>query len=88
MHKLIMITGEVGGYKIKEPWTWKRFLNLIKVLGILAIIILIIWFFPPTREWLVSFYENNIILKTVVDILINILEGIGNGVKNFIIGLY
>ncbi len=83
MHKLIMITGEVGGYKIKEPWTLKRFIELLKVLGILAIIIAIIWFFPPTHKLIIEFYEQNQIIKTIVDIIGSILQGIGNAIVKF-----
>lgn len=71
------------GYKIKQPWTWKRFVELLKVLGILAIIIAIIWFFPPTHKLLIEFYEGNIIVKTIVDIMGNILKGIGNAIVQF-----
>lgn len=88
MHRLIMITGEVGGYKIKEPWTWKRFVELLKVLGILAIIIAIIWFFPPTHKLLIDFYESNKIIKTAIDILGNIIQGIWQGIKNFLASIF
>lgn len=71
------------GYKIKEPWTLKRFIELLKVLVIIAIIIAIIWFFPPTHKLIVDFYEENQIIKTIVDILGNIFEGIGNAIVKF-----
>lgn len=71
------------GYKIKEPWTLKRFIELIKVLGILAIIIAIIWFFPPTHKLLIDFYESNFIVKVIIDITGNILEGIWNVIIQF-----
>lgn len=76
------------GYKIKEPWTWKKFLNLLKVIGILIIIILVIWFFPPTNKLLVDFYESNSIIKAVVNILGNILLGIWDGIKTFFIRIF
>ena len=76
------------GYKVKEPWTFKRFLELLKVLAILTIIILIIWFFPPTHKLLIEFYENNFIIKTIVNIISNIFQGIWNGIRNFVIELF
>ena len=76
------------GYKVKEPWTFKRFLELLKVLAILTIIILIIWFFPPTHKLLIEFYENNFIIKTIVNVISNIFQGIWNGIKNFVMGLF
>ena len=71
------------GYKIKEPWTLKRFIELLKVLVIIAIIIAIIWFFPPTHKLIVDFYEGNQIIKTIVDILGSIFEGTGNAIVKF-----
>lgn len=71
------------GYKIKQPWTVKRFLNLLKSIGIFLAIILIIWFFPPTNKLLVDTYQNNNIIKSIVDIIVNIFRGIGNGIANF-----
>lgn len=71
------------GYKIKEPWTWKRFIELLKVILILVIIIVVIWFFPPTHKLLVDMYNDNTIIKTLVDIFGNIFRGIGNGIYNF-----
>lgn len=72
------------GYKIKEPWTLKRLIELLKVLIILAIIIAVIWFFPPTNKLIVQFYEENAIIKTIVEILVNIVKGIGNAMVQFI----
>ena len=57
------------GYKIKEPWTLKRFIELMKVLIILAVIIIFIWFFPPTHKLIINLYEENIVLQTLVDII-------------------
>ena len=76
------------GYKVKEPWTFKRFLELLKVLATLTIIILIIWFFPPTHKLLIEFYENNFIIKTIVNVISNIFQGIWNGIRNFVIELF
>lgn len=75
------------GYKIKEPWTFKRFINLLKVIVILLIIILAIWFFPPTNKLIIEFYEGNVIVKSLVDIIINIFKGLGNGIVNFFTNL-
>jgi len=58
-------------------------LELLKVLAILAIIIAVIWFFPPTHSLLIQFYEGNIIVKTMVDIIGSILQGLGNAFVEF-----
>ena len=71
------------GYKIKEPWTLKRFIELLKVLGIFAIIILAIWLFPPTHKLMIDFYEGNVIIKSLVDIIGRIFQGIGLAIVQF-----
>lgn len=71
------------GYKIKEPWTLKRFIELLKVIGILAIIIAVIWFFPPTHKLIIDFYEQNEIIQTIVNIFVDILQGIWNAIVQF-----
>ncbi len=58
-------------------------MNLIKALTIMAVIILILWFFPPTHKLLTDFYENNVIVQTFVDILIHVVQGIWEGIKTF-----
>lgn len=76
------------GYKVREPWTLKKFVNLLKVLGILAIAILIIWIFPPTHKMLVDLYTNNNVIKAIINVLGNIIQGLWNGIKNFFIRLF
>lgn len=68
------------GYKIKKPWTFKRVLELLKVIGIFAIIIAVIWFFPPTNKLIVKFYEENAIVNTLVNLIVNILKSIWNAI--------
>lgn len=76
------------GYKVKEPWTFKKFLEQLKILGILAIVFITIWIFPPTHKMLVDVYEENIIIKTLVDVIISIVLGIFNGIKKFIFNIF
>lgn len=51
---------QLFGKKVKEN---------LKALGIMLVIILIIWFFPPTHKLLVDLYEENIVLQTLIDII-------------------
>lgn len=57
------------GYNVKEPWTLKRVKNL--VITILAIILVcaLAWIIPPIRALLISIYEENFIVKSLVDIV-------------------
>lgn len=71
------------GYKVKEKWTLKKIIKLLEVLGIIIIVILIIWFFPPTHKLLIQTYEENQIVKAIVDVFVNIVKAIGTGIGNF-----
>ena len=75
-------------YKIKEPWTLKRFLELLKAIAVFAIIVLVIWIFPPTHKMLMELYENNFIVKGIINVISNIFQGIWNGIINFVIELF
>lgn len=76
------------GYKIKEKWTWKKTKEMMAIFIIILLIILFLWFFPPTHELLISFYEDNFIVKAIVDILVNIVKGIGIGIYQFIMKIF
>lgn len=38
---------------------------------VILIILGILWILPPSREWMINFYEDNIIVKTIVDVLLS-----------------
>ena len=69
------------GYSVKEPWTWKRVKNLL--ITILAIIITctLIWLLPPTRNLLTQIYEENFIVKSLVDIVVMLFDAIISAFK-------
>lgn len=62
------------GFRVKEPWTWKRVKELVKSIAIFTVVLLAIWFFPPTHNFLVATYESNEMLKGVVDFIIQFFE--------------
>ena len=64
------------GYKIKYKWTWSRIKDLLKTLLIIAVIIVILWLFPPTHKIILDFYKSNTILQAMVDVIGKIFEGI------------
>ena len=70
------------GYKIKYKWTWQKTLRLIKVIIILIVSTLIIWYFPPTHKMLINIYESNIIIKTAIDIIKQIFLGLWNAISS------
>lgn len=70
------------GYKVKERWTFKRFIRLLKAIIVIIIFLLIIWVFPPTHKLLVEAYEQNSIVRAMVEVFKNIFIGIGKGVAS------
>ena len=76
------------GYRIKRGWTKERIRDIFIVLLIMAGIIAILWFIPPSHDWMVNFYEENPILKTIIDVIVAIITGIFTGIWKFITGLF
>ena len=76
------------GYKVKRRITKERVRDFFITIGIMGLIITALWFIPPTHNWIVSFYEENSIIKTIVDVIGRILIGIFSGIWEFIKGLF
>lgn len=62
------------GYKIKYNKTLKDFIALFITIIIILIIIIILWNIPFTKNYLINLYNNNFILKFIVDSIINIFK--------------
>ena len=71
------------GYKIKHKWTFKDFLTVILVIGVLVIIVGVLWLIPPTHEYMLNLYNTNLIVRIITDIIIGIFQGIIKFFKNF-----
>ena len=69
------------GYIVKEQWTWKRVRNLIIGILVLILICALIWFLPATRKLLIQIYEENFVVKSLVDIVAMLVNGIKNTFK-------
>lgn len=76
------------GYKVKEKWTWKRFIKLLKLILLLFLILFIIWIFPPTHKMIVQTYEENRIIQVLCNSILNILKGIFVGIITFIKSIF
>lgn len=64
------------GYQVKEPWTLKRVRNTVVGILIIVAVCALIWFLPPTRQILVDFYNENYIVKALVDIVKALIDAI------------
>ncbi len=68
------------GYKIKYKWTWKNYKDFFITILIITGICTVLWFFPPTHNMIMDFYNSNAIVKTIVDVIGGILRGIWNAI--------
>lgn len=64
------------GYKQKQPWTLKRIKNLVITILVIILVCMIAWIIPPVREMLIGIYEDNIIIKSLVDIVAMFVKAI------------
>lgn len=64
------------GFKIKHRWTLKDFLVIGLVILSLIVIFFILWLIPPTHKWLLQLYNENFLIKIIVNIFIGICQGV------------
>lgn len=57
------------GYNVKEPITLKRVMNVVIFIVVTIIVCIIAWLIPPIRKMLIDIYNENIIIKSLVDIV-------------------
>ena len=61
-----------NGYRVKYRMDYRKIPQIILVVIVLIIIGVIIWVLPVTHNYLVQFYEENIIIHKIVDIILNL----------------
>ena len=59
------------GYKIKYKPTLKQYKNLIIAIVCVILVFIILFQIPPIKRFFTNIYEENIIIKAIVDIFIN-----------------
>lgn len=64
------------GYQVKEPWTIKRVKNIVIFIFAIIVTCVLFWVIPPTRNILINLYEENFIIKSLVDIVVMIVNAI------------
>lgn len=65
---------QMRGYRVRQKKTVKDYLKSFLAIAVTTIIIILIFQIPFVKNYFISFYENNIIVKQVVDIIINIFQ--------------
>ena len=56
------------GYKTKEPLTLKKIKNTVIIITVTIVVCFIAWNIPPINKLLKNIYEENFIIKSVVDL--------------------
>ena len=64
------------GYKLKYRWTFKRVFQVILAILIAIVIFVILFFIPPIHDYFVNLYNENEILKILVDLVISFFQAI------------
>lgn len=64
------------GYNPKEPITLKKIRNIFIFIIATIIVCFIAWIIPPIRNLLINLYNENIIIKALVDIIRMLFEAI------------
>ena len=70
------------GYDVKYPWTWKRVRNLIVGIATLIFIGYILWQISAVKETLIDLYNENFIVKAIVDIIKSIFQAVASIFKS------
>lgn len=72
---------EKQGYRVKYPWTWLRVKRLLIAIVTIMITGVILWHIPVVRNALIHLYEENFVIKFLVDAIVSIFDGIMGGEK-------
>lgn len=70
------------GYKVKYPWTWLRVKRLLIAIFVVIFTLFILWHIPFIKNSLTNLYQENIVIKYLVDILNSIFTSILDGIKS------
>ncbi len=70
------------GYKVTYPWTWLRIKRLMISIIVVIIGLWIFWQIPYVRKMLTDLYDENFVIKFLVDMLLSMFNGIKENIKS------
>lgn len=70
------------GYKVKYPWTWLRVKRLLIAIFAVIVSLFILWHIPFVKNSLTNLYQENFVVKFLVDIISSIFTRIIDGIKS------
>ena len=68
------------GYRVIHKTTHREYLERFLTIFIIVCIFVILWIIPPSRNWMIKVYNENIAVKLVVDLIVGIFKGIFNAI--------
>lgn len=63
-----------NGYKVAFRVNWRKLPYLLIIILVVIVIGAFLWYFPITNKYIVSLYEDNIIIKKIVDVIISLFK--------------
>lgn len=63
-----------NGYRVAFRINWRKLPYLLIVILIVIVIGIFLWYFPVTNKYLLSLYEDNIIIKKIIDMIIGLFN--------------
>jgi len=70
------------GYKVKYPWTWLRVKRLLITIIAVILSLFILWHIPFIKNSLTNLYQENFVIKFLVDFINSIFTSIIDGIKS------
>lgn len=64
------------GYKLKYKWTFKRIMQVVLTVVIAIAIFTILFFIPPIHEYFVGLYEENVVIRVIVNLISSFFKAI------------
>lgn len=69
------------GYKVKYPWTWLRVKRLLITIFATVMVMIIAWQIPYVRKMLTDLYNENFMVRAIVNLVVSIFKSIIQGIK-------
>lgn len=70
------------GYRVKHKTTPREYLEKFLTIVIIICVFAVLWIIPPSRNWMIKLYEDNIAVKLVVDLIVGLIKGLFNAIFN------
>ncbi len=57
------------GYKLKYKWTFKRIMQIVLTVIVIIVVFTILFFIPPIHDLCIELYEENIVVRLLVNLV-------------------